>query len=147
MTTIVRAATAGDLHKLALYERQLYGAEGYPELLFYQALRQWPQLLLVAQSDDTVSGYSMMAPLPQQRASLMSLLVASDYRQLGIGRLLLLHSLQVATEHGFGEMELSVSPQNDKAINLYQKSGFVIYDDVPDYLGPGEHRLIMQRTL
>ena len=147
MTATVRLAEIKDLHKLSLYERQLYGNEGYPELLFYQAYRQWPSLLLVSQSDDDVSGYSMMTPLDDKRVMLMSLLVATNYQQLGLGRALLNHSLVVAREQGFRMMELSVAPDNSKAIALYQKSGFTTREQIADYLGEGEDRLIMQLSL
>lgn len=143
MSQIIRLAERDDLHQLSLYERQLYGAEGYPELLFYQAYRQWPQLLLVSQTDDVASGYSMMAPLDEQRVMLMSLLVATDFQQLGLGKALLEHSMVVARQHGFKRLELSVAPDNTRAVSLYQKAGFTVENEVADYLGKGEHRLIM----
>lgn len=147
MSSLIRLAEVTDLHKLSLYERQLYGAEGYPELLFYQAYRQWPQLLLVSQNNDVASGYSMMVPLDPQRVMLMSLLVATDFQQLGLGKALLQHSMIVAKQEGFEIMELSVAPTNTKAVGLYQKAGFSVLDEVADYLGKGEDRLIMSKQL
>lgn len=147
MSQIIRLAERDDLHQLSLYERQLYGAEGYPELLFYQAYRQWPQLLLVSQTDDVASGYSMMAPLDEQRVMLMSLLVATDFQQLGLGKALLEHSMVVARQLGFKRLELSVAPDNTRAVSLYQKAGFAVENEVADYLGKGEHRLIMTTSL
>ena len=147
MSSLIRLAEVTDLHKLSLYERQLYGAEGYPELLFYQAYRQWPQLLLVSQNDDVASGYSMMVPLDPQRVMLMSLLVATDFQQLGLGKALLQHSMVVAKQEGYETMELSVAPTNTKAVGLYQKAGFSVLNEVADYVGKGEDRLIMSKQL
>lgn len=147
MSAIIRCAKVDDLHKLSLYERQLYGADGYPQLLFYQAFRQWPQLLLVSQSENDVSGYSMMTPLDSERVMLMSLLVATHFQQMGLGRALLNRSLEVAREQGFSVMELSVAPDNTKAIALYNKSEFATVEHITDYLGEGEHRLILRRQL
>ena len=147
MSHLIRLAEVEDLHQLSLYERQLYGSEGYPELLFYQAYRQWPQLLLVSQTDEVPSGYSMMAPLDSQRVMLMSLLVATDFQQLGLGKALLQHSMAIAGQQGFEWMELSVAPDNVNAVGLYQKAGFEVRSEIADYLGKDEDRLIMAKQL
>jgi ribosomal protein S18 acetylase RimI-like enzyme len=89
----------------------------------------------------------MMVPLDPQRVMLMSLLVATDFQQLGLGKALLQHSMVVAKQEGYETMELSVAPTNTKAVGLYQKAGFSVLDEVADYLGKDEDRLIMSKQL
>lgn len=48
---------------------------------------------------------------------------------------------------GFILSRLTVKPDNQTAIAIYQKHGFVISKQARDYYGPGEHRLVMERAV
>ncbi|MDD3074664.1 MAG: N-acetyltransferase [Eubacteriales bacterium] len=81
------------------------------------------------------------------RAWILSLAVRPKYRQLGLGKALLATGLQALAAAGAGEVLLSVSPDNQLAITLYEKMGFSICREVSDYFGPGEERIIMKKIL
>lgn len=57
--------------------------------------------------------------------------VLKEYWGLGIGRALMEACIQCAKEAGYTQLELSVVAENERAIALYQKEGFVEYGRNP----------------
>lgn len=57
--------------------------------------------------------------------------VRKEYWGLGIGRALLEACINCAKEAGYTQLELSVVAENDRAIALYQKAGFIEYGRNP----------------
>ena len=57
--------------------------------------------------------------------------VGKEYWGLGIGRALTQACIQCAREAGFTQLELDVVAQNERAMALYQKAGFVEYGRNP----------------
>ncbi|MDV6315153.1 GNAT family N-acetyltransferase [Idiomarina sp. HP20-50] len=144
---LVKNAVSSDIPQIAFLEKQAYAKQAYPPLLFYQALRQWPDTFLSLKLDNKIVGYSLMVPTSGTTLSLMSLLVSEAFQGQGLGKGLLYESIRVASKLNYQRVELSVSPVNHSAIYLYENSGFNTTESVDDYLGPGEHRLLMTLLL
>ena len=147
--SIIRLASTADVLALAELEQATYQSEGYPVALFYQAIAQWPQTQLVATAvtTDTVQGYIMAAPGEQtDDLWIMSLLVASEARGQGLGKQLLQALLESTKQqsNNYRTATLTVAPHNTAAIALYQQQGFVQLTLKPDFMGPGEDRLLLQ---
>ena len=65
-----------------------------------------------------------------RRAMLQNLVVASKYRRLGIGSLLVGECCSaVASEWGMSSLWLNVEDDNEAALKFYKKMGFVLDDD------------------
>jgi GNAT superfamily N-acetyltransferase len=56
-----------------------------------------------------------------------SLFVHPVFRRFGVGQLLLLKCLSVATEHGFNELFLACATHNENGLRLYKKMGFLSF--------------------
>lgn len=87
----------------------------------------WTQFFAI--ENDTVVGWCDI--LPMQRKGLthvghVGMGVTQKYRGKGIGKQLLLKSLEHAFETGLQRIELEVFSSNNKAISLYKKYGFKI---------------------
>jgi len=136
-----------DVAKLAFMEKQLYSNQAYPPLFFYQALQQWPSTFLSLKVDGKVAGYSLIAPLSDNAVTLMSLLIGKDFQGQGLGKHLLQQSIRLAQTLQCKRLDLSVAPDNEPAVRLYEKFGFCVTEAVKDYLGPGEDRLLMSLPL
>ncbi|OZB06769.1 MAG: hypothetical protein B7X54_00990 [Idiomarina sp. 34-48-12] len=145
MTVVIRPALANHVEQLAALELSTYADEGYPAPLFYQAIAQWPEWLLVAERDTAVVGYVLAAPGTEKTLWIMSLLVADTARGEGIGRQLMQALLdQVTTSPTpFSKIALTVSPNNQGAIHLYRALGFKDIEQIDNFMGPNQHRLLM----
>ncbi|MGQ4275715.1 GNAT family N-acetyltransferase [Pseudidiomarina sp. E22-M8] len=141
-----RAASVADVATLVALEASFYPTDGYPAPLFFQAHHQWPELLQLVCADGQPIGYCMGAPgMQPQSLWLMSVLISAEHRGQGIGAKLLRHWLTNVDQLGYQTTHLSVAPGNSNAIELYQQLGFRNSAQERDYLGPGQHRLLMQR--
>ncbi|RWU11527.1 N-acetyltransferase [Pseudidiomarina gelatinasegens] len=142
----IRQARAADVPQLEALERNTYALEGYPSALFYQAIAQWPEFTIVATKSNRVLGYLLAAPGTNSELWIMSLLIDSMARGQGIGAVLVKHLINHISQSPskFKHLKLSVSPTNLAAIALYQKMGFSTQNQIDDFLGPGEPRLIMR---
>ncbi|AGB41793.1 acetyltransferase [Halobacteroides halobius DSM 5150] len=78
------------------------------------------------------------------QAYLYGLAVNSDYQGQGLGEQLLDYSLQQLQKLGIVTVELTVAPNNQAALKLYQKFGFKKKEFRKQEYGPNEDRLIMQ---
>lgn len=133
-----------DIAQLEALERSTYAHEGYPAPLFYQALAQWPQGLIVARQQQQAVGYLLAAPGQPHEQWIMSVLIAASTRGQGIGKQLLAFYLSELTQQGVKcTVKLTVAPTNAAAIALYEQFGFKKIDYLPQCLGPGADRILM----
>lgn len=143
--TIIRTAQVEDIEPIGALEENHYATDGYPSAFFYQAQAQWPYWFLCAEHNKQPQGYLLAAPSSNHSELwLMSLLVAPTARGLGLGKQLVTTFQNRCREHTSIEtVLLTVSPNNTSALQLYLNHGFEIQTKVPDYLGPGEDRLLL----
>ncbi|GGR39479.1 GNAT family N-acetyltransferase [Streptomyces netropsis] len=93
-------------------------------------------------------GYVLAGVVPGGKdAWILGLGVDPAERGHGHGRRLLRAGLARLTDHGVGEVRLSVEPANHAAIRLYGSFGFTEAGRRDDYFGPREDRLIMSLLL
>lgn len=79
---------------------------------------------------------------------LYSLAIKENYQKQGLASNLLDYSLKNLKEQGIKKVELTVSPENESALHLYQrKFSFSKKDYRKDEYGKGEDRLIMELKL
>lgn len=73
--------------------------------------------------------------VPGQRVYISRLLVKQEYRNRGIGGLLIDHVLSEVRELGFREAAIGVDKDNDAALHLYRKKGFttVLFEGEDEY--------------
>ena len=83
----------------------------------------------------------------EDSADLHRVVVRSDVRGQGIGRLLVQAGLEWAEAMGASQMLLEVEAGNAVAIGLYRNMGFEPIHRRCDYYGEGLHALVMSRPL
>ncbi len=92
--------------------------------------RSWTddEAQIVAVEDDRVVGHVYVIrerhPVTRHVATL-GIAVSADRRGRGIGSALLAEALRWARDRGVAKLVLSVYPDNDRAIALYRKFGFI----------------------
>ena len=144
----IRCAGSGDLTTVTTLEESLFGHLSYPFYLFRQIHEAYPSTFCVAEEAGDIVGYVIAIPAEDGITGwFWSVGVRADHARRGIGRQLVGHTLKGMRSSGIKQAFLSVDPGNAAAIALYTGLGFQTARTEADYLGPGEHRLIMETTI
>lgn len=89
--------------------------------------KQWPQF--VAVSNSRVVGWCDITPLQRPlhaHVGVLGMGVLAEFRRRGAGKALMLAAIEKAKATGLTRIELIVREDNEQAIRLYKKVGFVV---------------------
>ena len=93
-----------------------------------ELIRAEESLALVAEADGEIIG-NVLVSVDRGRATehigVLSICIAIDWRDVGIGSQLVAGAQAWARERGLGKISLGVFPDNERAIAVYEKHGFV----------------------
>jgi ribosomal protein S18 acetylase RimI-like enzyme len=145
--TQIRVATPADLPAVCAVEREVFGAGAYDPTALRQLLELFPALAMVALADDGgLAGHALGAVAhPEPVGWILSLAVRPARRGAGLGAELGRALLDGFAAAGIARVRLTVAPTNAGALRLYERLGFAVIDELPDYFGPGEPRLRLER--
>jgi ribosomal-protein-alanine N-acetyltransferase len=145
----IRPARPEDLNNLTQLDAAAFGDLAYPPFVLRQLFDVYIDCWLVANHPSGLLGYALPAvsPMRNDEGWLLALAVHDDARGHGVGRRLVQASLDILRSLGVTATWLTVEPDNIPAIALYRSMGFTAKELRQDYLGPGEHRLVMKLTL
>ncbi len=79
---------------------------------------------LIRRRPKALNQSSFHSSKPSKSYGILSIAVDPAYQGSGIGRMLMECSEAIARERGFSEMDLTVDPQNEKAIRFYERLGW-----------------------
>lgn len=125
---------SGLLTDLSVYQPFFYRRAQIPHAFFQRELSSRRAEILVARQDGAVIGFVYLRQrrtprhgslVPHRYGVLTELAVDPRWRSRGVGTALIRASRQWAICRGLDYLELSVLPQNVKAVSLYRKEGFV----------------------
>ncbi|MEV6505922.1 GNAT family N-acetyltransferase [Streptomyces sp. NPDC051642] len=144
----IRSAVENDLPALASLDAEAFPMDPYPPVVLRQHFDVCRDHFLVLDDGHTLYGYLIATPPDAGRSWILSLGVTRDVWGHGWGRRLMAESLrQLRSEHTH-EVRLTVHPDNDRAVSLYEHLGFAQEGDVhKDYFGLGKHRILMTLKL
>ncbi|SLL32005.1 Uncharacterized N-acetyltransferase YvbK [Mycobacteroides abscessus subsp. abscessus] len=83
-------------------------------------------LCYVAEEKNQMIGVYVLLPIEEEAIELINLAVAEDYQGKGLGKKLVFHALEVATQLGYKVMEVGTGNSSIGQLALYQKCGFRI---------------------
>jgi ribosomal protein S18 acetylase RimI-like enzyme len=89
--------------------------------------KNWPQF--VAVSNSRVIGWCDVIPLQRPlhaHVGVLGMGVLAEFRGRGVGKALMLAAIEKAKTIGITRIELIVREENERAIGLYRKIGFVV---------------------
>jgi ribosomal protein S18 acetylase RimI-like enzyme len=140
----VRQVRSSDLSALHVLDKEVFGEFAYPLFVLRQFMDVHSRHFLVLDADPPLRGYLLAAYAAQTReAWLLGIGVQSEFRAHGYGRLLLDRSLCKLHADGAQRVRLTVKPENDSAIGLYESMNFRKMSFEPHYYGDGEDRFEM----
>jgi GNAT superfamily N-acetyltransferase len=136
MPCLIRTATADDvplilgfIRDLAIYEKLLPEVVATEETLRRTLFGDPPAAhVVIAEVAGQPAGFALYffnysTFLAQPGLYLEDLFVKPEFRERGIGKVLLLHLAKIANARGCGRMEWSVLDWNQPAIEFYEKIG------------------------
>lgn len=139
---VYRQVFLKDLDAIVLLE-----AETFTDPYQYVMLRQFFELhgneWLAAELGGEVIGY-VLTMVRDAKALLFSLAVAPAMQHCGSGRELLDRAVLRCLAAGATEIELTVHPDNESALNMFEQAGFIPVGFDSSYFGPGRPRRIMR---
>ncbi|MER7051260.1 MULTISPECIES: GNAT family N-acetyltransferase [unclassified Streptomyces] len=138
--------------ELHILDAKIFKKVAYPYFLMRQLVDLYGPHFLVLDDGEHLHGYVLAATSALNRESwILGLCVTMDHRGEGLGRQLMTAILERLRKDGIRIVRLTVEPENNVAVTLYERLGFT--PEQPengfrsDYFGTGEHRLIMRLGL
>ena len=96
--------------------------------------------------DESLIGY-IYASFVLDEAEIGNICIVPECRGQGVGRSLIDSMLSDLKSRGVCKVFLEVESDNESAIRLYERLGFVNYNQRRDYYGPGRHALLYSLNL
>jgi ribosomal-protein-alanine N-acetyltransferase len=140
---IIRPATIHDLDAILAIEVHAYVDPWHKDHFLYELNQNPFSTLLVAEEQHIVIGYVDYWKT-FEIGQINNLTVISPLRGKGIGKILLLESINRLFESGCDTITLEVRVSNEVAIHLYKKVGFEILLTKRGYYQNGEDAYFMQ---
>jgi [ribosomal protein S18]-alanine N-acetyltransferase len=128
----IRPFKPRDLPGILRIERESFNRDAWPRQLFVEYSRNAPVVFLVATVGGSIAGYSI-ACFTRHGAEIVSVGVRPKFRQQGVATALLKKTLQRVKKAGAAAVWLMVRRENEGAIRLYRRLGFVRTATVRNY--------------
>jgi ribosomal-protein-alanine N-acetyltransferase len=138
-----------DIEPVMQLERELFGAEAWSDTMFWSELAEHTsRWYLVAEDDGAVVGYAGLCAYPPHEAYVQTIAVAAARQGQGLGTTLLGMLIDEARRRGCRQLDLEVRADNDGAIAMYERHGFVRIGVRRGYYQPsGTDAVVMRKEL
>jgi ribosomal-protein-alanine N-acetyltransferase len=119
----------------------------YAPDFYFNLFERWKGGFLVAEDERGIVGVlvAMLSRPKESRILLMA--VIPEYRGRGIGRMMLAELVSRSVQMNLMAVTLEVRISNKRAINFYNKHGFIIKTLISNYYEDGEAGYLMRRVL
>jgi ribosomal protein S18 acetylase RimI-like enzyme len=132
------------LAELAVHDFDVFGPTGLRAVDL--ALVAWTGRLYVGRVDGrVVASCQLLRMLDRPHMVwIVGLYVLPRWQGRGLGRLMLDWVLRELASFGATGVELTVVPENTRALQLYRSAGFHQIDEVQEMYGADEHRIMLR---
>ena len=135
-----------DLVPAFALEKSVYKSDAWTMAQFKEEFAAKERTYLVAEFGGSVIGYSGAVNLAGT-CDVLTLTVAQEHRQKGIGREMLRRLIDWARTQKCEAIMLEVRVANEEAMPLYESFGFIEISRRSDYYGPGKTAIVMRKEL
>jgi ribosomal-protein-alanine N-acetyltransferase len=112
--------------------------EQYSPTIFTELSPYWPNGFLVVEDMGRVVGFLFGIMSSQVESRILMLAVKKEYRNHGVGTMLLNRFLMEGANREVQFVSLEVRASNLPAIRFYQRLGFMLTGRIPNYYSNGE---------
>ena len=139
-------ARASDVMALVALENAVFPGDRISGRSFRAFIASKSAAVLVRRNEQALAGYAVVL-FRKGSSSARLYSIAVDPQFSGIGRLLLAAAEAEARRRGSDELRLEVREDNDRAIRLYEQSGYVRRSRAPAYYADGAAALKLTKSL
>ena len=112
--------------------------ERYNPSVFTELSPYWPKGFLVVEEMGRIIGFLFGIMSSEVECRVLMLAVKKEYRNLGIGSMLLSKFMLEGANRGVHFISLEVRSSNLAGIRFYQRFGFMLIGRIPNYYSNGE---------
>ncbi|MGD0818121.1 MAG: N-acetyltransferase [Methanomassiliicoccales archaeon] len=112
--------------------------ERYNPTVFTELSPYWPNGFLVVEEMGRIVGFLFGIMSSEVESRVLMLAVKKEYRNQGLGTMLLNRFLQEGANRGVHFVSLEVRASNLSGIRFYQRLGFMMTGRIPNYYANGE---------
>ncbi|MEM7186230.1 MAG: N-acetyltransferase [Bacteroidota bacterium] len=148
-TLTIKKVSKKDLPSIFRLEEEAFAPMHYPLFVLRQLFDIAPDLFLVAvDALDQIKGYCFgTIDQDHQTGWIFALAVVKEEQRKKIGAQLTSRLLDVFSSKKINNIQLTTTPDNEAAIQLYEKLGFEKVDEEADYYFDGTPRIIMKLNM
>ena len=148
MVADIRPARASDVDALLAIENAVFHTDRLSRQSFRRLIRRSSAAVLVAEVGGKVAGYCIVLfRAGNPAARVYSISTSPDMTGQGVGRALIETAEMAAVERGKHSLRLEVREDNARAISIYERAGFRLIGNKPDYYQDGMTALRMEKSL
>ncbi|MFF0487860.1 GNAT family N-acetyltransferase [Nocardia sp. NPDC004068] len=140
-----RQAAFGDLPAIARIEHEVFD-EPYRYLMLRQLFDLHGSAWVVCELNGTIIGYALSLE-KDRRALLFTFAMSPEFRHRGYAKALLEEALDRSRRLGAEVEYLTVRPDNETAVRLFEAAGFIRTKEDESYFGEGEPRYLYELPL
>jgi ribosomal-protein-alanine N-acetyltransferase len=146
----IRPCLRSDLQAVRAIEEACYGvADAFPLIALTQFLELCGGGFVVCEIESLLAGFAIAGTALEDRELgwVLNVAVAPGFQGRRIGPALCENLLSVHSRKGVRRVRATVAPDNARSLKMLQGLGFVMIDNLPDYFGSGQSRLLMERSI
>lgn len=121
--------------------------ERYNPSIFNYFYESYPQGFIVAELAHKIIGFIVTVKTKPDTARILMLAVSKQHRRKKIGTMLLNELIRKMVNEKITNIELEVRTENATAIKFYEKHGFKINKEIPNFYQNGESAYIMRKNI
>ena len=133
--------------KIVEVEEEAFGGNGNVDLWIVKALIRYGMVFIIKEDDRIVCIVEYMQIFNKKSLFLYGISTLKKYRHKGYANYILNETEKILKDLGYKEIELTVAPENEIAINLYKKHGYKQESFLKDEYGTGIDRFMMKKIL
>lgn len=128
-------------------EEEAFEGKGNVDLWIIKALIRYGLVFIVKIDDEIISIIEYMQNFNKKSVFLYGISTLKKYRHKGYANFLLAETEKYLKNLGFEEIELTVDPNNEIAIAMYKKHGYIKTKFLKDEYGDNIDRDVMKKIL
>ena len=135
------------MKKIVEIEEEAFEGSGNVDLWIVKALIRYGLVFVIKEEENIVCIVEYMQVFNKKSLFLYGISTLKKYRYRGYANYILNETEKILKDLSYEEIELTVAPENEIAIDLYKKHGYIKEKFLEDEYGKGIHRYVMRKKL